>query len=305
MNLRPTSIATALALVLASAPAHAGPAGFAFLEIPSGARASAVGGAFMSVGRGVEAAFWNPAGLADVHGLQMTGSHFELVDGLRHSEFAVAGRAFGGGLSGSVRALYSEPIPERDEFGNLIGTFGSHDLEFAFGYGAPLSGGFDLGITAQLIRERIANSSAATYAFATGLAWRPQPNSNARFGVSMQNLGPSAHYTIDGVEGANVVLPAAIQGGMSWTHPMSRGMSLTGSLEGRFTTGRSGIGMVGAELASPVGAALRAGFRANDDAQNVSFGVGYLREGVGFDYAFVPYRYELGDTHRFAFTAQF
>lgn len=297
--------AALLATALSAGTALGGPAGFAFLEVPAGARASALGGAFVSVGRGVESAFWNPAGLAETRGLQMTGAHFEMIAGLRHSQFAVAGGAFGGGISGSIRAFYTDPIEERDALGNLIGTFGSHDLEFGLGFGAPIAPGLDLGVSSQVIRERIANSAATTYAFGAGAQWTPAGLPNLRLGMSADHLGPATHYTIDGVQGADVALPAAVQGGLSYAWPLGGTMGLRTALEGRFTQGRSGIGMVGAELAGPAGAALRAGYRANDDAQNMSFGIGYAREGLHLDYAWVPYRYEMGDTHRFAFTAQF
>lgn len=303
--LRLHSTAALLALALLAGPAHAGPAGFAFLEVPAGARASAMGGAFTSFGEGVEAAFWNPAGLAAVRGMQMTGAHFELVEGLRHSQVALAGALLGGGLSGSLRALYSEPIEERDALGNLTGTFGSHDLEFALGYGAPLGEALDLGVRAQIIRERIANSSATTYAFGAGVLWRPAVLRGARVGLAVDQLGPSTHYTIEGIEGADVSLPASVQGGIAYTHPVGYGMRLSGVLESRFTTGRSGVGIVGAELAADNGASVRAGLRANDDAQNLSFGAGYDMDALRLDYAWVPYRFELGDTHRMAFTIQF
>jgi hypothetical protein len=52
-------------------------------------------------------------------------------------------------------------------------------------------------------------------------------------------------------------------------------------------------------------AALRGGLRVKDDASSYSLGVGYALRGLCVDYAFVPMRFDLGDTHRFAFTAQF
>src|SRR5262245_41218144 len=96
-------------LSAAGSTAAADPSGFAFLEVPAGARAAALGGAFVSLGEGVEAVFWNPAGLAATEGVQISGSHDELFQNLRHDRFAVAGRLWGGGISGSVRALYSGP----------------------------------------------------------------------------------------------------------------------------------------------------------------------------------------------------
>jgi hypothetical protein len=69
--------------------------------------------------------------------------------------------------------------------------------------------------------------------------------------------------------------------------------------------GRSGIVMLGGELAHPSGAALRLGYRLNDDATGFSAGAGYVLRRVRIDYAFVPFRLDLGDTHRIAFTARF
>src|SRR5207249_11597330 len=89
-----------LAAGLAVSNAAAGPAGFAFLEIPTGARASGMGGAYASVAQGAEAAFWNPAGLEGVNGVEVTGGHYEMFEKLRHDHFSVAGRMLGGGVSG-------------------------------------------------------------------------------------------------------------------------------------------------------------------------------------------------------------
>src|SRR5262245_8902600 len=126
----------------APATVHADAAGFAFLEVPAGARASALGGAYASIAEGAEASFWNPAGLANISGLEVTGSHYEYIQSLRHDQFAVAGKLFGGGASAALRAMYSEPIVARDEVGNEIGTFGGHDLEFTLAYGREIAPGW-------------------------------------------------------------------------------------------------------------------------------------------------------------------
>src|SRR5437667_6215691 len=166
MDIRSWSRAVAIAAVLSlmAICAHADPPGFAFLEIPAGARASAMGGAYASLAEGVEAGFWNPAGLAAVHGLQISASHYEFLDHLRHAQFGVAGKMLGGGVAATLRAMYSEPITERDELGNDIGTFGAHDLEFALAYGGVVSPGLRLGGSAQAVRERISEFAATTWA---------------------------------------------------------------------------------------------------------------------------------------------
>jgi hypothetical protein len=264
-----------------------------------------MGGAYASLAQGAEAAFWNPAGLEAVAGTQIAASHFELYQKLRHDQFAIAGHLLGGGLCASVRALYSEPIEERDEIGNLIGSFGAHDLEFALGYGGRIAPGLSAGGRASLVRERIANLAADTYAIGLGLTWEPAWWSGSRWSLSTHDLGPSAAYLIDGVQGAPVDLPSAVHAGVSYGLVVGNGLNLRAALEGRMIRGRSGLGMIGGELASPTGAAVRAGFRVNDDDATFSVGAGYAVNALHLDYAFVPSRLDLGDTHRFSFSTQF
>lgn len=302
---RLAALLAAGALALAARPSLAAPPGFAFLEVPAGARAAGMGGAYASVARGVEAAFWNPAGLEDVRQTQVVGAHTESFQSLRHDQFALAGQRFGGGIAASVRALYSEPIEERDELGNLIGTFGAHDLEFALGYGWRASPGVTLGATAALVRERIASESAGTWDVGFGTAWEPAGVPRLRLAASAQNLGPAAHYTIDDVPGRPVGLPAALQAGGAYGLPVATGFDLTAALETRVTRGRPPLVMLGGEVDSPAGAALRLGLRIGDATAGFSAGAGYAMKQFRVDYAFVPSRLDLEDTHRFAFSAQF
>ncbi len=304
MKLRRAGWWSAFALLLAAARLEAAPAGFAFLEVPAGARASAMGGAYASVASGAEAAFWNPAGLAGVEGTQVTGTHYEFIENLRHDQFALAGHLFGGGIAASMRAMYSEPIEERDELGTLVGTFGAHDLEFLLGYGRTLAGGMSIGFSGQVVRERISNLSATTYALNGGAAWEPKRFAGSRLSVSTHNLGPAADYIIDGQKGRAVNLPAALQAGGSYRRPVSGFAGLV-SLESRMTRGRQAIVALGSEIMSTSGASLRMGWRAGDDIANFSAGAGYAYKLYRVDYAFVPSRLDLADTHRFSFSAQF
>jgi hypothetical protein len=300
-----------LLLVLSAAlatPAAAGPPGFAFLEVPGGARAAAMGGAYASLARGAEAAFWNPAGLGQFEGSQFTATHTETYDHLRNDQAALAGRFFGGGIVGSVRALYSEPIPERDDLGNQTGTFGSHDLEFLAGYGHHLASGVSWGLSTQVVRERIADLGATTWAMNGGATYDVRDFAllpQGRFSLSFHNLGRTAHYVFDGEDGAPVKLPTALQAGLSIGHATFQSLTARVAVEGRATNGRSPILAVGGELDSAVGAAVRFGYRAGDDVASWSTGVGWTTRGLRIDYAFVPSKLELDDTHRFSLTAQF
>ncbi len=305
MNVRNVALFASLTLVALAGVASAGTPGFAFLETPSGARASATGGAGVTLAEGAEAAFWNPAALDRAERLEIAGSHFEMYQALRHEDFVVAGPAFGGGIAASFRALYSEPIEERDDLGNLVGTFGAHDLEFALGYGARVANEVRVGLTGALVRERIADKAAQTWAVHTGLSWDPARWPGLRLAVAGQNLGPAGAFALDGVRGEDVALPAALQGGASYARTVATSWTLRGALETRLTRGRTGIGIVGAELSNPAGLAARAGVRLNDDVSSLAFGVGYRVSSLRLDYAYVPSRLDLEDTHRLSFAAHF
>jgi hypothetical protein len=305
------AILSAALVLLLPRPAASDAAGFAFLEVPAGARAAALGGAYTTLARGVDAAFWNVAALDQVRGIQVAGTHAEYIETLRHDHFALAGRLFGGGVAASVRAMYSEPIEERDELGDLVGSFGAHDLEFGLAYGRTLAPGLSLGAGAQLVRERIADASAQTWSVGFGALWEPAPLRGVRLGVSAEHLGPADEFVVEGVPGAPVALPAAVQAGGSWEGTLGRGAWLRTALEARATRGRNAVGLLGVEVATAGGAdgagsaALRTGLRVNDDVSGFSLGAGYALGGLRLDYAFVPLKLDLGDTHRISFTAQF
>jgi hypothetical protein len=299
------SLALAAIVVLLAGTAQAEQAGFAFLEIPAGARAAALGGAYSAVATGAEAAFWNPAGLAKFKGTQFTATHTETYENLRHEHVAIAGRMWGGGLAVSLRALYTEPIEERDELGNLLGTFGSHDLEFLAGYGWQPSAALSLGFTGQFVRERIADLGATTWGVGGGAVWAPATLEGLRASAGIHNLGPAGHYMFGDVEGQPVPLPTALHAGLSYKRNAFQNLTALVSLEGRATSGRPMLYAVGGELDSPVGAALRFGYRANDDVASWSAGLGWRTSVIGVDYAYVPSKLDLDATHRFTLSAQF
>jgi hypothetical protein len=296
----------ALLLAAAIAPvAHAAPSGFAFLEVPAGARASALSGAFATLGEGVEAGFWNPAGLAAVKGVEISGAHFESFQNLRHDQFAVAREMLGGGLAGSLRAFYSEPITARDELGNEIGTFGGNDLEFGLSYGRPLAEAFRIGGGVRLLHERIADLSTDSYAFAAGATWQSTAHPGLRLAAMADHLGPDANFTFADGPGQPIPMPMAFQGGASYRFALGGTASLAAALEGRMVRGRPTVGMLGGELTHRSGAALRIGTRMNDDASRFSAGAGYTMGSLRLDYAFVADDQDIGDSHRFSFTAHF
>jgi len=126
-----------------------------------------------------------------------------------------------------------------------------------------------------------------------------------RASLSVHQVGPAAHYVLNGSPGDPVKLPTAVHAGLS----LSRGafQNFTGilALEARATRGRQALVSLGGELDSPAGAALRFGLRAGDDVASWSAGAGWRASALSVDYAFVPSKLDLDDTHRFTLSAKF
>ncbi len=304
-NLRFAALLSIVAAAFSVSLAHAAQPGFAFLDIPAGARASAMGGAYSAVVRDADAALWNPAALDGVSRLEVSGSHAELQSQLHYDAIVLGGRLWGGGYGLSMRALYSEAIEARDESGNLTGTFGSHDLQFAFSYGHRLLEGVSVGGSAELVRERISDSSAQTLAFDLGATVEPAALPGSRVSLALQNMGKAPHYTFDGIAGEDVPLPTALTSGFSLARLVGHGLTVRGAVEGRFVSGRAGLGSIGAEVVNAGGMAFRAGWRINDASSDLTLGAGYSTRGLSFDYAFIPLDLDLGESHRFSISRQF
>jgi hypothetical protein len=89
-NLANIKIAAALAALLSAGNAGADRYGGEFLNIPVGARAQALGGAYGSVADDPSAVYWNPGALSRQAGYELMAGHSSLLDGLADHDFLAA-----------------------------------------------------------------------------------------------------------------------------------------------------------------------------------------------------------------------
>src|SRR5579884_3189454 len=119
-------IACALA---ASAWAGAGSDGAAFLQLPLGARAAALGGAYDALATDAYAPAWNPAGLAFEPSASVSASYLSYLDAMSYDAFSAAvplRNGGDGGVGGSIQYFDPGSVPASDVAGNPIGRFNGY-----------------------------------------------------------------------------------------------------------------------------------------------------------------------------------
>ena len=226
------------------------------LLIPVGARDMAMGGSSIAISKGVEAMYWNPAGLIQLQGsAEAMVSSMNYIADINVTYGAVAGK-FGdfGGLGVSIKSLNFGDIPltsETDPEG-LAGRFFSPTyITMGVTYARELTTSVTVGFTAKLISEQIDRVSSSGFAFDFGIQYKGLIQvQGLSVGLAIKNIGPGMKFDgpalyrsaiiSDGsrpvqkykVETASFELPATVDIGL--TYERSLGDNFVAGLSGAF-----------------------------------------------------------------------
>lgn len=173
-----------------SALAQNKPRVYDFLRNDASARASAMGGAFMTVGGDPAGMFYNPALLSTMDSttrIAFTG--FKHVLDINSGSLAGGGRINGIGTVGAGITFNSYGSFERtDRTGNRLGEFGSQDLAVMLGWASDLGEGFSAGLGGKIIFSSIDEYSSSALALDGGIYFEDTA-SNIQAGLSLLHLG--------------------------------------------------------------------------------------------------------------------
>ena len=303
-------LALALACGLAGRAGAGTTTGFAFLDLPAGARIAALGGAGAALADGPDALFWNPAGIASA--VAVTGSrgriafdHHESIQSFRQEIVGGVIQKAGDGIGLALNAHYTEGIEQRDELGNLLGSFGADDFAVAFGYAATAAPGLRLGGALQWAHEDLGGSGASALGLSAGGLYALPSVAGLTLGASVRNLGGSPSFkTVTGADGAKVPQPLTVSAGATYGHAKANGFGWRAAADVLQLKGDSMEGRLGLEVSPIPSLSLRAGWMLGQDAADLTAGAGIAVGRFDVDYAFVPYHDNLGSSHRFALGAQ-
>ena len=181
-----------------------GTAGASQLLVPVGPRGIAMGESNVASATGLEALFWNPAGVAIMdNSASLTFSHQDYIADIGVEYGAVAAHFEGFGvLSFSIKSLGIGDIPvttttHPDGTGQ---TFSPRDLVAGITYAKRLTDKISVGVTANLVSETIDQVSASGFAFNVGVMYQDLADiTGLSFGVVMKNIGSQQTFSGPGL----------------------------------------------------------------------------------------------------------
>lgn len=203
-----------------------------FLGVGVGARAVAMGGAFVAVADDISSLYWNPAGLGRARRGEANFVHADWLVGTG-IDWAGIGVPLGryGALGASVFLLNSGDIERTTEL-QPDGTgevFNTQDLAIQLTYAKALTDRFSIGGSFKYVQQRLYNVSASTIAFDVGLIFLTASNglqlgaTITNFGGKMQLNGKDLLTTVSsgtGQNGDNNGIPARLNTD-EWAIPLS------------------------------------------------------------------------------------
>ena len=185
--------------ILAGGRDRVGTAGAQELLIPIGARGTALGGSFITSASGIDALFWNPAGVSGTNASsEAMFSHLSYIADIGLSAFGITA-TFGeiGTFGFSLKSLSFGDIPVTTEFNPDISnnTFSPSFTTVGITYSKALSDRVRTGITFNFINETIDAVSASGFAFDVGIQYFGLAGVNGlKLGLTVKNMGTQMKF---------------------------------------------------------------------------------------------------------------
>ncbi len=274
-----------------------GESSFEFMLIGVGARQSAMAEAFTAVSGDVGAPIFNPASAAMMNGTEFSFSHISYLEDVSVEQFSLLTRSgnFRYGLNiniGTVADIERRGNSPTDE---PQGTFDEHNVTASFFVAVPVTEKLSIGNSAKIAYEKLDLEDATAVALDIGIFYTIAPE--IAIGGSIRNLGTKPKFVSESFE-----LPREYRLGASYRAPKGsryEGFLLSADLFKPEWGNKSSKFNMGGEYNYQNIVFLRAGSHFGYDSRSIAVGGGIAYQNYFFDYAYVPGKNNLGNTHRF------
>ncbi len=277
--------------------AAVGESSFEFMLLGVGARASAMGEAFTAVSGDAGAPFFNPASAAMMNGTEFSFAHISYLEDVSIEQFSLLTRyrSLRYGLSvdiGTVADIERRGNSPTDE---PLGTFDEHNVTASFFIAVPVTEKIAIGNSAKIAYEKLDLEDATALALDIGIFYTLAPE--IAIGGSIRNLGTKPKFVSESFD-----LPREYRLGASYRTPKDsryEGFLLSADFFRPEWGNKSSKFNVGGEYIYQNIIFFRAGYYFGYDSRSIAVGGGLAYQNYLFDYAYVPGKNNLGNTHRF------
>jgi hypothetical protein len=193
-------VVAATGVVFADSGNRTGTGGATELLIPVGAKDLGMGGSTVATTTGINALFWNPAGITRAdQSVSVLFSHMSYIAdiGVEYGAVSTNFPDFGT-VALSIKALSVGDIPittTTDPDGESQQTYSPQLFVAGLSYARQLSERISVGITTSLISEHLGEVSATGVAFSAGVMYQHLAEiQGLSLGVAVKNIGPQMQF---------------------------------------------------------------------------------------------------------------
>ena len=184
-----------------------GTAGAQFLKIGPGARVEGMASAFCAIANDVTAVYWNPAGIGQLEGFNLSDTHTYWIADTRFNYLALATPVdLMNGTLGMSLTLLTMPEMQITTYQKPDGTglyYDAQDSAVSIAYSREVNTNSDnkklfLGMNAKYIHQKIHHESAQGIGIDLGTLYHTGWK-GLRIGITFSNFGPEMHFTGPGL----------------------------------------------------------------------------------------------------------
>ena len=277
---------------------HAGEYGYQFLDVSSNPVALGLAGRGIGSGSDLAPFLRQPAASALSSHRALGASHMLWLEDTAANNlyYSVSDRRTHFGLA--LRTLDYGELEIRDDNGLLIGTYSPLNVDLMGNYAIRVSPSLHAGINAGIAYEKLNTDSSYGLHTDLGFTWLT-PVKDAKFNLAVRNLGISSAMNLERTR-----FPLSLEMDLSKKFVFDQN-SLEVELSGIKAIDENWKGAVSAEFNLYGIAMLRAGYKINHDAEDISAGLGFRWKRVGIDYGWASFSSHLNDVHSFGVSYYF
>lgn len=279
-----------------------GQVGFVFLKTSVNARASAMGEAYTALANDASATYWNPANLAQTQFNSIVLSHNQWLLDITHNFAAVQLVRGDHNIAFSFNVISVPGIPIRDYTPSEepIGTSSFYNLYFGGAYATNIVEDWYIGGQLKYFFEKMHLVSASGFGIDLGI-YGNDIIQDMDWGFSIQNIGKMKKLLNESTE-----LPLLLRTGVGYSLPWKIGdNNIIAAADFVYVINDAFRFNLGTEVKLINQFALRLGYVFGSDSYNFTTGFGVELGRYNLAYAFVPYKYDLENSHRFSININF